>query len=438
MGQLFFIPPASSGGAGTGNVVGPAGATDSAIALYDGVTGTLIKNSVVTIDGTGNIRVNGQPLSLGSADAGDSTTIITVDNPGGDAGDVIVSGGDSTGGNGNGGDVVLSPGEGNGTGDDGGIVFVSPDGSSSITFNIDNSTASYSLTWPLAAGAAGTYLRVDGAGQMTWELTPFTGDAGLGGVAGFVPAPAAGDAAANKFLFADGSWAQINQSQIVPAFEISSYTKTAPNGGQLLYERGDILGAGLTAVAMSYISGPPTAATIINNASPVFGQPNDQSPAAWTVAGDFLSATQPNTVQRGEPGAGTDPSWTPTLDADKGSENDTAALTITWTRRLYTGRDASGAIVTQAGILGLTDLSTPLDQNRQTSFSLTCANEYVYYCAPTSYGTPTFTVNGFSGGFSLVASAVSFDTQNAAALASDYDIWRSDNLLTGLINFVVT
>lgn len=439
MGQVVYTPPASSGGVGTGNVTGPAGATDSAIALYDGATGQLIKNSVVTIDGAGNIRVNGQPLSLGSADPGDSTTIITVDNPAGNAGDVLVDAGDSTGGGGDGGNVVLAPGEGDGAGVDGGIVFQSPDGSSEITFHIDNSTVSYELTWPLAAGAAGTYLRVDGVGQMTWELTAFTGDSGLGGVAGFVPAPAVGDAALKKFLMADGTWAQVTAGDIVPAFEIASYTKTAPNGSQTLYERGDELGAGLTAIAATYISGPPTAATINNSGVPAFGQPNDQSPAAWTIAGDFLSATQPNAVQRGEPGNGlADPTWTFQLDADKGTENDLANLTVTWSRRLYYGQDASGAVATQAGMQGLTVAVNVIDQNKAISFSLTCANEYVYYAVPTDYGTPTFTVNGFSGGFSLTTAGVSFDTLNAAALASTYNIWRSDNLLTGSINFVVT
>lgn len=36
---------------------------------------------------------------------------------------------------------------------------------------------------------------------------PFIGDTGTGGIEGLVPAPAAGDAAAGKFLKADGSWA---------------------------------------------------------------------------------------------------------------------------------------------------------------------------------------------------------------------------------------
>lgn len=44
------------------------------------------------------------------------------------------------------------------------------------------------------------------ATQATAILDAFTGDSGAGGVKGLVPAPAAGDAAASKFLKADGTW----------------------------------------------------------------------------------------------------------------------------------------------------------------------------------------------------------------------------------------
>ncbi len=43
--------------------------------------------------------------------------------------------------------------------------------------------------------------------QATAMLDTFTGDSGLGGLKGLVPGPSAGDAAALKFLKADGSWA---------------------------------------------------------------------------------------------------------------------------------------------------------------------------------------------------------------------------------------
>ena len=45
------------------------------------------------------------------------------------------------------------------------------------------------------------------AAQVAAMLPAFTGDSGAGGVKGSVPAPAAGDAAADKFLAASGSWA---------------------------------------------------------------------------------------------------------------------------------------------------------------------------------------------------------------------------------------
>lgn len=44
------------------------------------------------------------------------------------------------------------------------------------------------------------------ATQLTAELNNFVGDSGSGGTKGLVPAPASGDAAASKFLKADGTW----------------------------------------------------------------------------------------------------------------------------------------------------------------------------------------------------------------------------------------
>jgi hypothetical protein len=49
------IVQVGAGGAGTGDVVGPASATDNAIARFDSTTGKLIQNSVVTVSDTGAI-----------------------------------------------------------------------------------------------------------------------------------------------------------------------------------------------------------------------------------------------------------------------------------------------------------------------------------------------------------------------------------------------
>lgn len=59
-------------------------------------------------------------------------------------------------------------------------------------------------------GVQASAITVDDSGNMTGvgsiDADAFTGDSGSGGVKGLVPAPASGDAAANKFLKADGTW----------------------------------------------------------------------------------------------------------------------------------------------------------------------------------------------------------------------------------------
>lgn len=56
--------------------------------------------------------------------------------------------------------------------------------------------------------------------QATSMLNAFVGDSGAGGTKGLVPAPAAGDAAANKFLHADGTF-QVASAPILRAITCS-------------------------------------------------------------------------------------------------------------------------------------------------------------------------------------------------------------------------
>lgn len=54
------------------------------------------------------------------------------------------------------------------------------------------------------------------ATQVTAELNAMVGDSGAGGTKGLVPAPAAGDAAASKYLKADGTWATVTSGSVSP------------------------------------------------------------------------------------------------------------------------------------------------------------------------------------------------------------------------------
>ena len=90
------------------------------------------------------------------------------------------------------------------------------------------------------------------ATQVTALLNAFTGDSGSGGVKGLVPAPASGDAAANKFLKANGTWAaagggatggstdavfNLNDKTVTTSYSIPS-TKHAVSVGPLTVNSG--------------------------------------------------------------------------------------------------------------------------------------------------------------------------------------------------------
>lgn len=70
-----YVINASAGG--TGDVVGPASSTDNAVARFDGTTGKLLQNGVVTIDDSGNVAgVVG--LTASGAIAANSASLTTA------------------------------------------------------------------------------------------------------------------------------------------------------------------------------------------------------------------------------------------------------------------------------------------------------------------------------------------------------------------------
>jgi len=119
-----------------GDVVGPASATDNAVARFDTTTGKLIQNSVVIIGDTGivtgvlDLTATGTITATGAIQ---SNTSLIMQDPGA--------------------------------------------GTNTITLQAPNPlTASYSLTLPDDDGTSGQVLTTDGAGILTWT-SPASGDA---------------------------------------------------------------------------------------------------------------------------------------------------------------------------------------------------------------------------------------------------------------------
>lgn len=92
--------------------------------------------------------------------------------------------------------------------------------------------------------------------------------------------------------------------------------------------------------------------------------------------------------------------------------------------------DASG--ITDSFIQGLTK---SLTSSKAKTFTVAPATgEYIYYAIPTRFGTPTFYVGGFEGGFEKLTTV---QYTNASGYAESYDVYRSTNAGLGSTEVVV-
>lgn len=107
-------------------------------------------------------------------------------------------------------------------------------------------------------------------------------------------------------------------------------------------------------------------------------------------------------------------------------------VTISFQPKVYWGV-SNKASLESADILALA--SNALAGSRARTFSVSAGDgEYIYYAIPSSFGTPTFNVGGFDGGF-VKAGTVSH--QNASGYTQDYDVWKSVNAALGQTSVTV-
>lgn len=194
------------GGGGSGDVTGPASATDNEIAVFNGSSGKAIKGGGLL--GAAAFKAVG----TGSTDvaAGDHThNAFTGDSGSGGAKGMVPApgAGDSAAGKflSAAGTWATPSGGGGGAGD-----VTGPASSTNNEVALFNGTTGKVIKGGGALGDAaaknvGTASGTVAAGDHTHAA--FTGDSGSGGVKGMVPAPGAGDSAAGKYLKADGTWA---------------------------------------------------------------------------------------------------------------------------------------------------------------------------------------------------------------------------------------
>lgn len=110
-----------------------------------------------------------------------------------------------------------------------------------------------------------------------------------------------------------------------------------------------------------------------------------------------------------------------------------ASKTISFLNKKYYGVGAAGVEITSEFIRGLTG---SFASNRNGNFNVNAGEGmHIYFAVPSSFGTPTFSVGGFSGGFDKAAT-ISFT--NASGYTCNYDVYKSSNANLGATTVAVS
>lgn len=113
--------------------------------------------------------------------------------------------------------------------------------------------------------------------------------------------------------------------------------------------------------------------------------------------------------------------------SDNKNNTATKSITFSFLYPKYYGAVVEPDVYDNDFILNLSGYK--LASSRNGTFNVNAGtNEYIYFCIPIKWGTPTFNVGGFDGGFFKVAE---INFTNNSGHTEPYSIWRSDNLSLG-------
>ena len=121
-----------------------------------------------------------------------------------------------------------------------------------------------------------------------------------------------------------------------------------------------------------------------------------------------------------------------TLIANDGIKSFSESISFSFLNGVYFG--VSNKTSYNSTLIG--SLSKELATDRSRTFTVNCKEgQYIYYCIPTNYGTPIFSVNGFVGGFNKVNT---IEFRNSHGYIESYDIYKSNNNNLGNTTVVVS
>lgn len=155
-----------------------------------------------------------------------------------------------------------------------------------------------------------------------------------------------------------------------------------------------------------------------------------KKPMILTLDGVTIPASSTSKVLDGLQIA-TEKTWTLVATDESGAKS-TKTASLKFVNGVYYGCSAKTTVDNDL----IRSLRKVLKDSKGTSFSVTAgASQYIYYCVPKRLGTCSFTVGGFSGGFTLVET---LPYTNIFGYTEDYHVYRSDNTGLGATSVVAS
>ena len=110
-----------------------------------------------------------------------------------------------------------------------------------------------------------------------------------------------------------------------------------------------------------------------------------------------------------------------TLWATDGKTNASRSVSISFLNGRYYGSRTEDTYNSEF----ILSLNKQLASSKNITFTTDCGDsQYIYFAIPSRFGTPTFSVGGFVGGF---IKAATIDFTNYSGYTEKYDIYRSNN-----------
>ena len=158
----------------------------------------------------------------------------------------------------------------------------------------------------------------------------------------------------------------------------------------------------------------------------------NKTPVSVTIDGATQDAAAEGEVALTSLGLTADKTWT-IRAKDERDAVATKSASLSFLNGVYCGAAAMPAALDSAFIL---TLQRGLRSGKVTSFTANAdEGEYIWYALPKRYGTCTFAVGGFTGGFTL-AETMAFT--NASGYTEDYYVYKSDNAGLGRTSVTVS